>query len=189
MEKSFREKLLDIKRQESIGYVNFNNDGSVSEDSNGYAETMNDDRDAVKGILKTFFDATRSYTHYHEFDEIDMNLVVGLIFKKEDTEDGKIKEGARPIDNIVRFYTGSVKSYLDGEQTNTADYYTYGLGRQGYVDYNKLISGIEAEGLEFIGPTSFEEFKAAIKYNGNFDIIVRADLQEKKEKPIKLGLK
>ena len=40
------------------------------------------------------------------------NVVWG---KKEDTEDGKLKEGARPIDNIVRFYTGSVKSYLDGE--------------------------------------------------------------------------
>lgn len=189
MEKSFREKLLDIKRQEEIGYVNINNDGSISEDSNGYADTMNDDKDSVPGILRTFFDATRSYTHYHQFDEIDMNLVVGLIFKKEDVIDGKIKEGAKPINDIVRFYTGSVKSYLDGEQTNTADYYRYGLGRQGYVNYKKLVSGIENEGLEFIGPRSFDEFKTAIMYNGNFEIIVKADLQEQKEKPSTLTLK
>ena len=113
-------------------------------------------------------------------------MILGLVYNKEDVEDNIIKEGAKPYNNLVRYYTHEVDSLLDGEKTNVGDYYRIGLGRQGYLNYNDLVYKSEADGLEFVGPRTFEEFKESILSKEPFDISLVADLKEELDEPMKL---
>lgn len=184
MEKTLKERLLNIKKEQEIGYINFFNDGKVSNDTYGFAknQVVSNNEESIKGICKVLYDAAQSYSHFCDYDYLNMDLKFGLVFKKEDVdENNAIKEGALPIENVVRFYTGSVKCYLNGEQTNFADYYSYGVGRQGYVDYNIMVSEIEREGLTFCGPKTYEEFVSKILSKEKFDINISVDLSLDKE--------
>ena len=107
-------------------------------------------------------------------------LEVGLIFNKSDVDEEKhIKENAKPLDGVVRCYTGDITSYLNGEKSNTDGY--YGYGKQGFVDYDELVLSTKKNGLSFIGPKSFEEFKEKIISGEQFPISLQANLTEEKE--------
>ena len=184
MEKTLLERLKDAKHEHDVVYVCFYNDGSVREDERYFAELMKkaDAKEQFKAISNVLCDATESYARHYDFNDIDMNLIIGLVFHKSDiTEDNAIKPGAQPVLDIVRYYTGSVKSFLDDEQTSKVDFETYGVGRQGYVNFNQLVSRIKSSELKYSGPESFDELKDRILNGEVFDISISADLRQPEE--------
>lgn len=182
MGKSIKEKMLDLMNGQEVERVNFFNDGSVTTDNYSFVEHS---YFSTAAIGKTFYDAAESYFYRCDFDNISMDLLLGLVYdKKYVNDDNSLKENAKPMDNIVRYYTGSVKSYLDNVQTNTEDYYKYGVGRQGYVKYDDLLSMVEREGLAFTGPKTFEEFRDLILCKCKFDVRISANLKQEKQKKL-----
>ena len=184
MGKTLKEKLLDIRKEQEIGYVNFYNIGEPNTDTNGFGKRIKTFRsseyeDLIKDVL---YKAAESYAYDKTYDSIELFLTVGLVFNKSDVnDDNSIKGNAKPYKDVVRFYTGSVNSYLNGEKVNVADYYCYGVGYQGYVDYNHLVAAIEKEGLSFKGPRTFEELSDRILAGEKFDISIHANLLENKD--------
>ena len=189
MGKDLLEELRDLRHAYDVSHVNYFNTGKVSEDEAYFTTRICDDNSMVSfGLIKNvLIEATKSYSRDCDFDKINMNLLLGLVYKVSDVdEDRKIKANAKPIDNKVRFYTGSVKAYLDGEQTNTFDYYENGINFQGYINYNKLVKFAKECGLVFTGPDSFEEFKQKILSGEVFDVSLTADLRDRsKESTLK----
>ena len=175
------DKLIELKRDREIKNINFFNDGTTSKDELGFVRNMGY-KNGFAGISSTLENAVESYSMDCDFDLIEMNLLLGLIYDKNDVdENGQIIEGANPEENVVRFYTGSVKSYLEGKQTNRADYYKYGVGRQGFVLYDELLKRVKEENL------IFKEFKKLVLSKKPFDISVKAVLE--REKPMTLEMK
>ena len=185
MGKSLKDKLIELKKEREIKFVNFFNDGSVKKDE-AFMQSLLNRTDSISAIGDTMSSACRSYSYDSEFDRIDMDLLLGLVYDVKDVnEDDTIKEGAEPLKNIVRYYTGSIRSYADNMQTNRADYYCYGVNRQGFINYNELIRSAQKEGLSFNGPESFEEFKNLVLSNVKFNVLLSADLKQDNE--MKLG--
>ena len=192
MEKSLLERLMDAKHEYDVANYAFFNDGVVRKDENYSAKRINniDNEKQFAAIENVLCDATRSYARHYEFDNIDMSLLLGLIFDSKDIdENNKIKEDAEPVQNIVRYYTSSVTSQLDGEKTNSIDYEKYGVGNQGYINFNQFISLIKKSGLDYNGPETFKEFEERILIGKPFDITLSANFKKKEEKEVLTGIK
>ena len=185
MEKSLIERLKEAKKEYETEFVCFFNDGKVRTDEKYSAKRIREFKsfDEFKAIEDVFCKATESYARNFDFDNIDMHLLLGLIFKKEDIDDNnQRKAGSNPIQNIVRYYTGEIDSFLDGEKSNKWDY--TGYGRQSFISFNQLIALIQNSGLEYTGPKSFEEFQKRILAGETFDIKLSADLKPKEERKV-----
>ena len=182
MGKTLKEKLLDLKKDVEITTVAVMNNGETFEDSYGFLKRMTDKFNLEKPevIEEYIYKAAETYSRHYDYDTLVHHLILGLVFNKEDIENNNIKEGAKPLNNIVRYYTGDTDSLLNDEKTNDIEYYHFGCGRQGYIKYNELVKEIEQDGLEFNGPKTFEEFKQAILLRQPFDISIVADLKEEK---------
>ena len=180
MDKSLKDRILLIKKNRSVACVNFYNDGTHSEDEYSALkrmETINTPY-TITELENMICDACEYYVYHYDFDEASMSLLLGLVYNKENVDDEfNIKPGAEPANNIVRYYTGSVSSYLDGEQSNATTY--KGYGRQGYIKYNDFVTLLSRRGLNYNGPKSFKELKEAILSGETFDINVSVDLKEK----------
>ena len=183
MEQALLEKLKKAKKYQGAEFICFFNNGKVREDDLRSARRIKEAKDgkSFELISEVLYNATESYARNYDFDCVDMNLELGLIYKSEDVENNQIKENGEPIPGIVRIYTGSVNSYLNGEQTNERDYSQYGLGRQGFITFHQLISNIKKSGLDYIGPKSFEEFKKKTQRGEPIDIKISANLNEKEK--------
>ena len=133
-------------------------------------------------IKDTLFRATRMYAEDGDFDSVKMDLSLGLIYDVSDVDENqKPKANAKPIKGIVRYQTGSVKSYLDEKQTNKMDYGSYGFKGDGFITYKVLMAGIKSTGLDYTGPKTFEEFIERILSGETFDVSVLADIKPKTE--------
>ena len=184
MNKSLIEELMEAKHKYDKVLASVFNDGKVRKDEKYMADRLEDDikSDQFYLITDTMKDATRMYSLGYEFDTISINLLLGLIYNVNDLdENDKVKENAQPVDGIVRFYTGNVTSYLDGEKTNK---YEYDYGRQGFIKFDKLMSDISNSGLEYTGPNSFEELKERILSDEQFGIVLTASLKEKEDQVV-----
>ena len=182
MEKAFIKELRNAKEKHNDKLVEFFNDGKVQKEKIGELDRIKLAKTFDKFYLITdaMSEATESYGYDYDFDTITINLNLGLIYDIDDVdENNQIKENAKPMNGMLRFYTGDVNSYLDGEKTNG---YTYDYGRQGYITFNQLTSSIKKCGLEYNGPKSFEELKNRILNNEVFDITLTASLKEPEEK-------
>ena len=191
LEKSIIGKMNEIKHDYDDALVCFFNDGEVRKDKQYMVYHLNriNNKSEFNGIVDVFYDATRSYTFRYEFDRVDMNLSFGLIYDQADVdENNNIKEGAKPNQNVVRYYTGTIDSYLGDEKTNEHNFYTYGCNRQGFVNYDELLEIINNSELDFNGPESFEELQGRILNGEKFDIVLSADLNKKDEKTDKVEL-
>ena len=185
MKKSVFEQLEDIKEKYLKNNVSFFNDGSIKVDEKGLVEKLSNNsfNKSFDDISSVLVDAAYSYSNSkYEFDFINMHMELGLIYDINDVDkDNNIKEGATPKEKMVRYYTGSIESYSNGEKTNIIDYGAYGMGRQGVINYDQLVNFVHENGLEFNGPQTFEEFKNAILSNELFDISIGADFQKSKK--------
>lgn len=184
MEKSLLERMIDAKHDHDIVFIEVFNNGTTRNEPQYSAKRLNevDNSNSFNLIEGVLCDATESYARHCDFDTINMNLELGLIYKVDDIENNKIKENAEPVNGVVRFYTGSVKSYLDDKQTNFMDYLDYGMNRQGYIKFDKLMNSINKSGLSYNGPKSFDELKTRIVNGEKFDITMSASLKTKEEK-------
>lgn len=180
MNDSLAEKLKVAKKANETAYVSFFNDGTVGTDEYSTIDRMSwywlDD--TLSGIEYVLCSGTESFARNCSFDTIELGLKLGLVYNKEDVDDeNHVKEGAKPLDGIVRCYTKNLSSYLDGEQSNEKDYYNY--SRQGFAEYKKIVSRMRKNGVEFTGPATFEEFKNAILAGEQFDVSVIAKFNKK----------
>ena len=180
MEQTLLEKLQKAKKYHGAELVCFFNNGMVREDDLLNARRIKEAKDpkTFDLISEVLYKATESYARNYDFDRIDMDLQLGLIYKARDVEEGKIIENREPIPGIVRIATGEVNSYLAGEQTNESNYYRYALGKQSFITFDKLMKAIQKSGLDYIGPETFEEFKEQILLGEPFDIKISANLNE-----------
>ena len=178
-----KKNLLDELRQASHSHepalVCFFNNGEVMKEDKLQKDQINSFAQAyfLDGLNYIFKTGTESLASRCIFDSVVMKLKVGLVYNIEDvdTED-HIKENAKPLKGIVRCYTDGISSYLNGEKSNGE--YDFTIGRQGFVDYEKLVSAMKENKVEFIGPETFEEFKKLILSGEKFDISVFANLKE-----------
>ena len=184
MNKKLLEQMREKQKEHEIAYVIFYNDGTIGTEEYGFKDKLDTERFfpfQTKMIMEQFGDGIADYAKDFSFDTVCMDLKLGLVYNASDIDGiNHIKEGAKPIKNIVRYYTSSINSYLDGNQTNTRDFTKHHWEVQGFVNYNKLVSTIKKGGLDFIGPNSFEEFMNPIIDNKQFDIIVSAYLDNNK---------
>lgn len=181
MEKSFIEELRNAKVKHNNKLVEFFNDGSVHKDKVSDLDRLESAKFHNKFYLITeaMSEATESYGYRCDFDTITIDLKLGLIYDIDDVdENDQIKENANPMNGMLRFYTGDVNSYLDGEKTND---YTYDYGRQSYISFNQLMSSVKKCGLEYNGPETFEELKTRILNKEVFDITLTASLNTKEK--------
>lgn len=180
LEKTLIDRLKEAKKEYETEFVCFFNDGKVRTDEKFSAKRIREFKsfDEFEAIEDVLCKATESYARNFDFDNIDMHLLLGLIFNREDVDDNnQVKAGSNPIPNIVRYYTGNIDSSLDGKKTNIWDY--TGFGRQSFISFNQLIALIQNSGLDYTGPESFEEFKQRILAGETFDILLSADLKPK----------
>lgn len=192
MEKTIRDEIVETIDNQTIKYVNIFNDGSTIQDNKNFAKCMEEKsrKNSISYIEQRFLNAAKYYIrNYVEFDNLDMDVRLGLIFNREDVENGSVRRGAKPIDEIVRYETSNVTSYLNNEKADVINYGDIYGPERGYVDYNELVKSIRSQGLDFNGPETFEDFKTAILTGQTFDISVSTSLKEGLEKPKKLIMK
>ena len=181
MEKSLLEKLVEAKHENDTAIVEFFNTGKIREDENYMIKYLNniDNDNSFSRIESALINSIGSYSRHYDFDSINLDLELGLIFKVEDVIDKKhITTNAQPIDGIVRFYTGSVQSILNGKQTNDIDFGEICHSKQGFIVFDELMNKIKNSGLEYNGPQTFEELKSRIMNDEKFNISLRANLVE-----------
>ena len=188
--RTIRDLILEEKHDHEIGYVNYFNDGSVVHDKYLYGKLMKivNNSEGIKNIENALLKASVSYGYYdnYNFDSIKMNLLLGLVYKISDVdENNNIKEGAKPIDNIVRFYTHEINSYLNGEQANECNYLRNSVGYQGYLKYNEFVKSLSDLDMEYSGPENFEEFKKQVLSKVPFEVSLNVDLKEDKDLELK----
>ena len=184
MGKSLLEELQAASVSNDDAYVEFFNSGVIRTEKHRADKRMTPYQleDTIGTIKYVFSSGAETFARNCAYDKIALGLEIGLLFNKEDIdEENNIKENAKPIEDIVHCYTGDIKSYLDGEQSNEKDYYNYHI--QGFVNYDTLVSTMKENGLTFDGPENFIEFKEQILSKNNFDISLVADLKAKKEEP------
>ncbi len=184
MSQNFRDQLLQIRKDNEVASVDFFNNGEIKTDNYSFFKVRElfKTSEEFKNIEDVFFKAACSYSYDGDYDEIDMHMIFGLVYWKKDVdENNHIRLNAKPINNVVRYYTGSVKSYLDGEQANIRDYERYGLGRQGYLNFDEFVSLAQKEGFSYRGPETFDDFKNAILTREPFDIVISMDLKQEED--------
>ena len=189
MRESLLDKVMNAKKDYEVGQVIFFNNGKVDTETNSFAKKMNDIYDSVEleMLTRDLCDATASYARRYELDTMEVGLQLGLIYNASDVDEKRqVRAGARPVNNIVRYYDVGFNCYLDGQQTNEHEYGEHNVTHQGYIHYDKLVKAFEGSGVDFTGPKSFEEFKEAIQSGIPFDISLVADFK-KKEQGRKLG--
>jgi len=157
------------------------NDGTTETDTYSNFKYINvgwQMEDSLKHVEWVLCGATERYAEQYPMDQVEMDIKLGLVYSINDVdENGKVKEDAKPMKDIVRFYTGKSRSYCDGEQTNKDDY--RGLAYQGYLSYSKLVNNVVNGGCEFKGPKTFKEFSEAVKTGEPFSIQIAATLPKK----------
>ena len=185
LDQTLKEKILLIQKNKSIAYVNFLNNGTVTKDEYSQSERLSRVNSPyyVDAIKEIFCDAAECIVYKFDFNNLNMDLLIGLVYKVEDIdENDKIKEGAKPINNVARFYTGDITTYLDDKEAyriKTGDNYSFRWTRDSYINYNEFVSLLEKNGMNYNGPKSFKELKEAILSGETFDIDVSIDLREK----------
>lgn len=180
MNKTILEKIKEASHKAEIKYVNFFNDGTVSQDNSGMDKSFNDATKPFEGriVLNEMVDGSKFFVKFCDFDTIDMDLLLGLVYYKKDINDNnEINKNAEPIKGIVRYYTGKFGTFHNGEKTNSDDGYYPSI--QGFVKFDSLMKEIKKSGLDYTGPETFEEFEEQILVGEPFDIKVSANLVEK----------
>ena len=191
MEKSLKERIFELKKEQGIAYVYFLSNGTIGTEkySNKDALTKYKTETSINSVKNFIISASQSYVRQFDFNSISLDMLFGLVYKKEDVDDNnKVKFNRKAIEDIVRYQTRSINTFLDGKQTNTYDYGHELYGDCGYVNYNEFVRAINEEGLIFNGPRTFDEFVEAMSSNQTFDTNIQIDLLEK-ENNKKLFLK
>ena len=181
MEKSLLERIKLIKKNGSIRFVDFYNDGSIGKDE--YSETRYIDTIynsiPVESIERLMCYAAEQYATKNDFDRISVDLLLGLVYKVEDVDLlNNIIEGAEPLDNIVSYRTGDTRSYIGDHITNETKLENSIRNYKGYANYEEFISLLKKRGITFNGPTRFKDFKKAILSGDYFNIELSLDLKE-----------
>ena len=187
MGKTLLEKMQQSKDRYGIAYVSYCNNGKVRVDQNYMADNMAFVNSSIptERIGDAFANAINRYSGLYPFDFASMDLELGLMFPGTDLDQNqKLKAIAKPIDGIVRFDTGKIDAFFEGEKTNELDYGDY-YAKNGYIKYDKMISFLKENQLEFNGPETFEEFEEAILSGEIFDVTVTAKFQEKAKQHVK----
>ena len=171
MEKSFKEKMLEAKEGNQIDQIIICNNGEVIKREKRFSSLYKNynTKESARIISNALYNATESYSRQYAFDNIDLELVVGLVYNNLNNKE--------PLDNIVYYYTGNSNCYLGQEKTNIYNCGN-GIGRQGYFNYDELIKLIENEGIIFNGPKSFDDFKESILSKKKININVSFDFRE-----------
>ena len=187
MNDTLKDKLIRLREETCNGTVNFFNDGRIEKENNGLMKRikLRYATESTSDIEEYMYKAALRYSRDYNFDALELSLRIGLIFdEKAINKDNTIKEGFKPYDGIVRYYTSSSDCFLNDKRTNLYDYYIFGIGKEGFIKYNMLVSNLENQGLEFKGPKTFEEFKDAVLSRTKFDMSVYADLRNEEEKKL-----
>ena len=184
MEGKLLEELNEIKSSHDVEHVNYFNDGSITTDSKSFAKLLDnfESRYTNNEVLKYLKSAVHSFAYSYKFDSVDVHLLVGIIFTKENVDkDNIFKDNAQPLNGIVRYYTTETNCFLDGKKMNKYDYAETLNGIQGYMNYEDFIASMREAGLDFDGPETFLQLKYAILHRDPFDICISADLNKKIE--------
>ena len=179
MKKSIYDQLEDVKDSYKEARVNFYNTGSTNRDNRSLVEVLDSKsfEHEANTIMSTLLNSANSYTFRNKFDEVSMNMLMGIVYNVEDVENNTIKEGAEPLNGIVRYYTCYVRGSLNDKETCKTNLYS----THGYIDYNKFIEYLKENNLEFDGPESFDELKQTILAKEPFDINIGASFKKEKE--------
>ena len=174
-----KERLAEIIVGNQVSHVNFLNNGEVTKDEKQFAYRLNrvDTEDSIIHMHTVIENALRSFIQDCNVDGVKADLLFGLVVNSEDTVKGKIKEGAKPLYDVVRFYTEDVSSYYNNAKSNRHKYSGYHM--QGYIKYSEFVKAMEENEVVFNGPKTFEEFESLILNGQTFDISIYIDLKAK----------
>lgn len=186
LKSSLKEELIKAKKELEKSYVIFYSDGKVRKEvAKDINDRLNSSNDQFFWIEEQFKDACSYYGRRHEFDSLNMGLILGVLFDGDDVNpDETIKEGAHPVNDLVHFYTGEIDSYLDGDKTNTEDFSKYHYQSQSFLRFSHLLSEAKKNGIKYDGPESFDELVASVKSRQENDINLSLSLVE--DKPMSL---
>lgn len=180
-----KEDLLKLKEELQTKYISIFNNGKIREDKSKEVfdwkeQKINDNGSVLDSFIKNTIE--KICNDNINFDRVDYLFELGLLFPKNTLgENNEILPTSKALDNKVRFYTGNVKVYNNGQQVKELTGGMTFLGYQGYLNYNDFVNSIKKENLVLIGPQSFNEFKELILSKEQQDIILSIDLSNKKE--------
>ncbi len=187
MEQTLLEQLQDARKSQEVTYMSFLNNGKKVEDKYSAKEKMEKYylEDMIRAVKYSFVSTASSLARKSDYDNVAMFLEMGLVYPKSElNEKDQILVGSEPIKGIARCFTGTVVSYLNGEEAHK---YTDGIySRDGFVDYEKFVTAMKENGVRFTGPKTYEEFERAILSGEKFDVALFANLKPKKEETIKV---
>ena len=181
LKKSLLARMQESKDKHGVAYISRFNDGKTRIDEN-YMTTMikyANDLDAFDPIGEVLFDMNEACAREskEDFDTLSLGLSLGLMFDgKYVDENKKLREDAEPVRDIVRYYTGDAECFLGEEQTYQRKA-GFGSSKQGFINYSRLVSSAERNGLVFDGPRTYDEFKELILMGEPFDISITAGLK------------
>ena len=192
MERTIGEKIVDLKRENEIGFIVFYNDGT--KESIPYKEIGEmEDTGVFIGSIKLgriFLDTAKENNRFWNFNQMNMDIKLGLVYKKEDVfPDYRLKPNAKPVDEIVSYYINNIRLAYNGVKGKTVSHKKIGYGNSGYLNYESTIKNLKEEGISFDGPESFNEFANRITNGEIFDVNYYFDFVEKKEENKKLTKK
>ena len=186
------DRMQESKDQHGIAFINVFNDGLVGTDKK-YSTIMikyANDKSAFENIDKYIYEVNESYSRECDYDTLNFELSLGLLFSGKDADENhKLKEDAKPIDGIVRYYSRHSSCYLNDERIKTIDWGDI-RAISGFINYDILVKSAEENGLVFNGPKTFEKFKEHILVGKPFDISLTACLIPKEKidekQPVKI---
>ena len=183
LKKSLLDRMKESKNKNGVAYISRFNDGKVRVDENYMTPMIKyaNDSDAFDPIGEVLYNNNEQYARDlpDDFDTLSMDLSLGLMFDGKYVDANQhIREDAVPVEGVVRYYTGRADCISGDKVVNDRDK-GYVSSRQGFINYGRLVSSAEKNGLVFNGPRTFEEFKEMILMGEPFDITLVAGLGKK----------
>jgi hypothetical protein len=185
MVKSLKEQLSDTRRDHEVSYIVKFNNGRLKKEKVNKTKNMDPSYDTNSFVFDykwAFKSIAQCLSSYHiDFDYVSVNLLVGLMYNPEDYINGKLKEDAKPVEDVVSVYIGKMDALLKNRKRIIDPMYKLFLRSHKFVNYNELIESFNKEGIVFDGPKSFDELVERITSNETFDIKGYIDLKNQEE--------
>ena len=179
--KSFIDQIIEIRKDTEVSYVNYFNDGVVREDKYSDSKEINSVStwslsNKIRYTLERLGELLRLKS---DFDYLELNLLVGLMYNPKDYEkNGNSFEGLTPY-NTIRVFSKELCGNINGKKLSLDKTWNSILQFSGYAEYDELVKTLNEEGIPFNGPKSFEELKTKITTGEPFEIKAYVDLRKK----------
>lgn len=168
---NLKKELLQLKEQLEKIYVIYHNDGTTTKENSKIIFKKNSLWKPFEGIV----DETKAgYERFancgYQIEGLNFGMDIGILYDAEDVCDGKVIEGAKPIDQLIYYCSKNLDLYTEDDKLDSEAYNNYRVRHYGFMNYSDFIAKAKEEGFTYEGPKTFDELVAKINNGEPFDI-------------------